>query len=134
MHVRHKVPTRCVRGVPVWLSGDGKAGEDKPKKNIGGRYPLEEEFKAKRLGKWSDEDGIIFGMSEGVVLWETAKWFSAHYELANRPLLACSYGIGTVASGGDLGGYVDREAEGSKGSSDPEGFQTASSGKPSPIH
>ena len=109
-----------MRGVPLtdplWFAGDGRSGEP-ANDNIkagGGRYPLQEEFRSKRLAK-TDE--------EADVLWSTARWFIGHYEIANRPYRACSYGMGRVASGGDLGGYVDREDSASKGSSDPMGYQ-----------
>lgn len=126
--VKGQTTQRCVRGVPLtkelWLSGDGPAEEPANDNVKGARYPLEEEFKAKRLGKWSDKDGSMFDMSEGAALWKTTKWFLPHYELANRPYKACSYGIGQLVTAGDLGGYVDpKDDEAAKGSTDPMGYQ-----------
>jgi hypothetical protein len=115
----------CIRGIPignpVWLSGDGPTGEPKHANDNfrGGRYPLQEEYRAKRLGKYDEE---------GDVLWATAKWFGSHYELANRDPNACSYGLNRRVDAGELGKFVDLDTDEANadamGSSDPEGFQT----------
>jgi hypothetical protein len=110
---------RCVRGVPIgreiWLPGDGPAGEPANENIRGGRYPLEEEYRAKRLGKLDDEADV---------LWATAKWFAGHHEIANREPNACSYGLGRKVDAGELGGFVDAEVnEEAMGSGDPIGFQ-----------
>lgn len=116
-----KKERRCVRGIPMskelWMPGDGPAGETKPaNENVrGGRYPLLEEYKAKRLGKTDEESDV---------LWSTAKWFVAHYDIANRAYEACSYGIGRKVDAGELGGFVDaEESEEALGSTDPIGYQ-----------
>jgi hypothetical protein len=94
----------CVRGIPigkeVWMPGDGPVGEPANENIKGGRYPLQEEFKAKRLGKTDEESDV---------LWSTAKWFASHHDIANRPYKACSYGIGQAVKVGELGGFVDPE-------------------------
>jgi hypothetical protein len=110
---------RCVRGIPlskeVWMPGDGPAGEPANENIKGGRYPLKEEFKAKRLGKMDEESDV---------LWSTAQWFDTHYDIANRPYKACSYGIGQAVEAGELGDFVDpEEHEEAMGSSDPMGYQ-----------
>jgi hypothetical protein len=115
----------CVRGIPisdaVWLSGDGPGGEPKYANDNfrGGRYPLQEEYRAGRLGKYDEE---------GDVLWATAKWFGFHYDLGNREPNACSYGLNRRVDVGELGKFVDLNTDETNvetmGSSDPEGFQT----------
>lgn len=105
---------RCVRGIPVPESvlAEAVPANDNLK---GGRYPLEEEYKAKRLAK-TDE--------EADVLWSTAKWFAGHYDIANRAYEACSYGIGQLTTAGELGGFVDPEEDSAAmGSTDPTGYQ-----------
>jgi hypothetical protein len=124
----------CVRGVPisdaVRLAGDGRAGEPHYANDNyrGGRYPLREEHRARRLGNSDDKGDLLFSKSEGDVLWETATWFGFHYEVANREPQACSYGWNPRVDAGELGDFVDRETdeadEAAMGSSDPEGFQT----------
>src|SRR5258708_30634377 len=113
--VKNKIARRCVRGIPLskelWFPGDGKAGEPANENIKGGRYPLQEEYKAKRLGKTDEESDV---------LWSTAKWFASHHDIANRPYEACSYGIGQAVKVGELGGFVDPEQhEEAMGSSDP---------------
>jgi hypothetical protein len=110
---------RCVRGIPlskeIWRPGDGKAGEPANENVRGGRYPLQEEYKAKRLGKTNEESDV---------LWSTANWFGSHHDIASRPLRACSYGIGQAVKVGELGGFVDAEEnEAAMGSTDPFGYQ-----------
>jgi hypothetical protein len=116
-----KYERRCVRGIPLskelWIAGDGPAGEPANENTGGGggRYPLMEEYRAKRLGKMNEESDV---------LWSTAKWFGAHHDIANRPHNACAYGIGRGVTAGELGDYVDREENPeARGSSDPMGYQ-----------
>jgi hypothetical protein len=113
---------RCVRGIPigdaVWLAGDGRGGEPKHANDNfrGGRYPLREEHRSRRLGRYDEE---------GDVLWETAKWLGFHYDLANREPQACSYGLNRRCDAGELGDFIDGETDPeAMGSSDPLGFQT----------
>jgi hypothetical protein len=111
----------CVRGIPtsdtVRLSGDGPNELRPANDNFrGGRYPLQEEYRARRLGKYHEE---------GNILWATAKWFGFQHDLANREPNACSYGLNRRVAAGELGDFVDAEdnAE-AMGSTDPLGFQT----------
>src|SRR6266851_1684601 len=105
---------RCVRGIPVEkeiISATDRPANDNSR---GGRYPLQEEYKARRLGI----------ESEGDVLWATSKWFAGHYDLANRSPDACSYGLSRKVDAGELGGFVDaEESEEARGSTDPLGYQ-----------
>jgi hypothetical protein len=111
---------RDVRGVPVT-----KIMNDNPPPPVGqrGRYPLQEEYKANRLGKSFGDVSALFA-GEGDVLWATAKWFQTHYDIANGEPEACSYGSGRKVDAGELGGFVDAEEhEEAMGSTDPLGYQ-----------
>ncbi|MBB4427096.1 hypothetical protein GGD66_005672 [Bradyrhizobium sp. CIR48] len=77
-----------------------------------GRYPLKEEYRALRLGKYPEENDI---------LWATAKWFEGIYSAANRDAAATPSPF--YASVGELGGFKNKELPDAMGSSDPLGQQ-----------
>jgi hypothetical protein len=63
---------RCVRGIPIVPVLPLPTNDNL----TGGRYPLQEEFRAKRMAK-TDE--------EAEILWSTSRWFKSHYEMQIGP-------------------------------------------------
>lgn len=105
--------SRAPSSEPLWLPGDGPAGEPKYDNVRSGRYPLEEEYRAGRLGKYS---------AESAILWATAGWFERVHDLAMRPANAANYGVNRVTSA-DIGGFVDKNTPDAMGSTDPMGYR-----------
>lgn len=77
-----------------------------------GRWPLDEEYRAIRLGKCPDENGV---------LWATAKWFKNMYSAAQRDPATIPSPF--YASVPELGGFKDKELPEAMGSIDPLGHQ-----------